>query len=251
MLAITGMVEEQKLPEGWNPSDDSEDDYTPLKKNKGRKRRRSGDEDSDSDLEDDDEEEVDGKNAKVLRKRRSKALKGQTVMKKLKKQAKEAEKCVICKEEVRGPFATGPFAIERENMKHHLVNKHYFPEGGFKEVVRAAEEDIGPGDLLPRDLVGKKFQYTCHLQPCTTRRQGYKDMVLHMANQHNKLKEVMLEDTRPEVAEVVKYLFPLRQGNGYVKKADMKLNDSDGWLGKSNPSNSVIPTPAQQVQLGS
>ena len=251
MLAITGMVEEQKLPEGWNPSDDSEDDYTPLKKNKGRKRRRSGDEDSDSDLKDDDEEEVGGKKAKVLRKRRSKALKGQTVMKKLKKQAKEAEKCVICKEEVRGPFATGPFAIERENMKHHLVNKHYFPEGGFKEVVRAAEEDIGPGDLLPRDLVGKKFQYTCHLQPCTTRRQGYKDMVLHMANQHNKLKEVMLEDMRPEVAEVVKHLFPPGEGNRKVKKADIKLNDSDGWLGKSNPSNSVIPTPAQQVQLGS
>ena len=169
-------------------------------------------------------------------------------MVKLKKMAKEAEKCVICKEEVRGPFATGPFAIERENMKHHLVNEHYFPEGGFKEVVRAAEEDIGPGDLVPRDLVGKKFQYTCHLQPCTTRRQGYKDMVLHMANQHNKLKEVMLEDRRPEVAEVVNYLFPPGEGKGDVKKADIKLNDSYGWLGKLNR---VISTSAQQVQLGS
>ena len=247
MLAITGMVEEQKLPEGWNPSDDSEDDYTPLKNNKGRKRRRS-DDDSDSDLNDDDEEEVGGKKAKVLRKRRRKAPKGQTVMVKLKKMAKEAEKCVICKEEVRGPFATGPFAIERENMKHHLVNEHYFPEGGFKEVVRAAEEDIGPGDLVPRDLVGKKFLYTCHLQPCTTRRQGYKDMVLHMANQHNKLKEVMLEDTRPEVAEAVRHLFPPGEGKGDVKKADIKLNDSYGWLGKSNR---VISTSAQQVQLGS
>ena len=55
VLAMTGMVEEQKMPEGWNPSDDSEDDYTPVQvKSKGRRRRRrKSEDDSDSDSEED------------------------------------------------------------------------------------------------------------------------------------------------------------------------------------------------------
>ena len=56
--------------------------------------------------------------------------------------------------------------------------------------------------------MGSVYKYTCHLQPCTKRRQGYKEMVLHLATQHHRLKEVMLVDKRPGVAEVVAALYP-------------------------------------------
>ena len=72
VLAMTGMVEEQKMPEGWNPSDDSEDDYTPIVqvKNKRRRRRRKSEDDSDS-----EEEEFQEKKMKVSHGRRRKASK--------------------------------------------------------------------------------------------------------------------------------------------------------------------------------
>ena len=156
VLAITGMVEEQKLPEGWNPSDDSEDDYTPVKKN-GRRRRKSED-DSDSE----EEKFRERKKMKIPNRQRSRALRPPKVLSarvKSEKTRSMTEECVICKKEVQGPFATGPFAIGRANMKHHLASEHYFPEGGFKDIVRAAEEDIGPEDLLPKDLVGRVYRW--------------------------------------------------------------------------------------------
>ena len=51
-----------------------------------------------------------------------------------------------------------------------------------------------PGAKLPRDLVGKVHKYTCQLQPCTKRKQGYRELVLHLATQHQKLKEVMVPE---------------------------------------------------------
>ena len=42
---MTGMVEEEKMPEGWNPSDDSEDEYTPAATRDAAK-KRAGDNDS-------------------------------------------------------------------------------------------------------------------------------------------------------------------------------------------------------------
>ena len=52
------------------------------------------------------------------------------------------------------------------------------------------------------------YKYTCHLQPCTKRKQGYKEMVLHLATRHHMLKQVMLVDKRPGVAEVAAALYP-------------------------------------------
>ena len=158
---MTGMVEEEKMPEGWNPSDDSEDDYTPVqfKKNKGRRRRQSED---DSDSEEDEEEECSReKRMKVSLRHHRRTSKVLFTRVKSEKNGSMSEKCVICSKEVQGPFATGPFSIGTANMRFHLASEHYFPEGGFKDVVRAAAEDIGPEDLQPKDLVGSMKKYTC------------------------------------------------------------------------------------------
>ena len=104
------------------------------------------------------------KKLKVSHKRRRNASKVLSTSRvKSEKKRSMTEKCVICSKEVQGLFATGPFSIGTANMRFHLAAEHYFPEGGFKDIVRAAAEDIGPGDLLPKDLVGSVYKYTCLL----------------------------------------------------------------------------------------
>ena len=89
----------------------------------------------------------------------------------------------------------------------------YFPEGKFKEAAPPSTDDLEPRKLLPKDLMGKVYKYSCHFQvkqgsiftnletlhtrsfftpqPCTKRKQGYKELVLHLATQHQLLKEVL------------------------------------------------------------
>ena len=254
VLAMTGMVEEQKMPEGWNPSDDSEDDYTPVQvKSKGRRRRRKSEDDSDS------EEDFREKKMKVSHGRHRKASGGKALPTRVKSEKKWnlSENCVICRKEVQGPFATGPFSIGTANMRFHLAAEHYFPEGGFKDVVRAAPEDIGPGDLLPNDLVGSVFKYTCHLQPCTKRRQGYKEIVIHLATQHHRLKEVMLGDKRPGVAEAVASLYPAEEEKAWTnvkqeeekgpRESDDDVDNPKAVVATSKPSSGTKLTSAEQV----
>ena len=159
---------------------------------------------------------------KVSHGRHRKASKVLSTRVKSEKKRSMREKCVICRKEVEGPFAAGPFSIGTANMRFHLAAEHYFPEGGFKDIVRAAAEDIGPGDLLPRDLVGSVYRYTCHLQPCTKRKQGYKEIVLHLATQHQRLKEVMLVDKRPGVAEAAAALFPPEEEKALTEEKEGK-----------------------------
>ena len=96
-------------------------------------------------------------------------------------------------------------------LRFHLASEHYFPEGGFKDLAPAKAEDLMPGAKLPRDLVGKVHKYTCNLQPCTKRKQGYRELVLHLATQHQKLKEVMAMDRRPGVAALMAHLYPIEE----------------------------------------
>ena len=97
--------------------------------------------------------------------------------------------------------------------RFHLAAEHYFPEGKFKDVAPPSADDLEPGKLLPNNLMGKVYKYSCHFQvkqgsiftnleklhtralfipqPCTKRKQGYKELVLHLATQHQLLKEVL------------------------------------------------------------
>ena len=93
-------------------------------------------------------------------------------------------------------------------FRFHLASEHYFPDGKFKDLAPAKAEDLVPGAALPKDLTGKVHKYVCHLQPCTKRRQGYREYVLHLATQHCKLKEVMALDSRQGIAAMLAHLYP-------------------------------------------
>ena len=111
------------------------------------------------------------------------------------------------------------------------------------------------------------YKYTCHLQPCTKRKQGYKEMVLHLATQHHKLKQVMLVDKRPGVAEVAAALYPPEPEEkvltNFKQEEEMKVGlqkledtedvddpTSTAVVCTSKPSSDVKPTSAQQVNKG-
>ena len=84
------------MPEGWNPSDDSEDEYRPGEKKGGRKRDKN---DTSS------EDESKSKKTKVVRKAKAVATPGasSSVTKSVKTDpdAVETDSCVICQEKIK------------------------------------------------------------------------------------------------------------------------------------------------------
>jgi len=104
--------------------------------------------------------------------------------------------------------------------------------------------------LLPNDLMGKVYKYSCHFQPCTKRKQGYKELVLHLATQHQLLKEVMSKDKRPGVAAVFAALYEdEEQVKKVVDAVKQEKNASRGNVGKENLDENVDdPSPALPVK---
>ena len=138
-------------------------------------------------------------------------------------------------------------------LRFHLASEHYFPEGAFKDLAPAIAEDLMPGAKLPRDLVGKVHKYTCQLQPCTKRKQGYRELVLHLATQHQKLKEVMAMDRRPGVAALMAHLYPIEEEQKpevkvkqeKVKVAEQESDNAEDVDDPTPPSSSSIQKPIQ------
>ena len=93
------------------------------------------------------------------------------------------------------------------------------------------EEDLEEGAKVPRDEHGKVWKYTCHLQPCTKRQLGYKELVLHLATQHQLLREVMARDARPGAAAALALLYPedrVEKVAVKVEKVDRKVVEKVG-----------------------
>jgi len=158
------------------------------------------------------------------------------------------DKCVFCTKSGVRTMLEG--AGTATNMRFHLAAEHYFPEGKFKDVAPPSADDLEPGKLLPNDLMGKVYKYSCHFQPCTKRKQGYKELVLHLATQHQLLKEVMAKDKRPGVAAVFKALYEdEEQVKKVVDEVKQEKNATRGNVGKENLDENVDdPPPALPVK---
>jgi len=202
VLKATGMAEEQRMPSGWNPSDDSEDDYTPVKAASGARKRGK------EDTSEDDEAFEEGQKKRGPKKGRKPSVNGSVARMKAETDLDsvkflESEKCcVLCGVDV-GSSDSG-----MANLRFHYAQEHYFPAGSFAGIAPPFPEDLPPGQKLPRDLVGKVYKYFCQFQPCTQRKMGYKELVLHLATQHHQLRVVMEADTGPEMAIVRAALYP-------------------------------------------
>jgi len=102
-------------------------------------------------------------------------------------------KCMLCEETLKVNI----------NARFHY-SMHYYDEDAFLSVLRP--EDMKDGKA--QDDTGKVVKYTCSYDGCTKRKMGYKEMCIHLATAHQKLKKFLMEDKRIGMREVLEKLFP-------------------------------------------
>jgi len=197
---MKGADKEMKMPPGYNPSDDSEDDYKPGPK-KGRRK-------DDSDI--DSEEESRAKKPRRTPGRKPKYSSPQisstprpstnpstpSSAPRIKPEPgqEETEACILCQKKV---------SVHRDARFHYSV--HFYDENAFLSMLK-------PEDLLEngkaQDETGRVYKYTCPHEGCTKRKMGYKEMCVHLATAHQQLRQLMKEDKRPGMKEVLNRLYP-------------------------------------------
>jgi len=123
--------------------------------------------------------------------------------------------CVLCGKQLQERSGS----VNQPNLRFHYAQEHYFAAGSFSKIAPSAEP-LEEGELLPKDIMGRVYKYTCPFH-CTRRRMGYKEHVLHLATQHHKLKDVMKVDTRPGIDKVLIYLYPETRAEGATLKKDV------------------------------
>ena len=59
-------------------------------------------------------------------------------------------------------------------------------------------------DGSPRDVLGRVMKYTCDVKGCSQKRKmGYKEFVIHTANDHGGLEEIMNEHEDEEFRIII------------------------------------------------
>eukprot|EP00092_Neocalanus_flemingeri_P016646 GFUD01018009.1.p1 GENE.GFUD01018009.1~~GFUD01018009.1.p1 ORF type:complete len:580 (-),score=159.68 GFUD01018009.1:202-1941(-) len=199
---MKGAKNEVEMPPGFNPSDDSEDEYMPMAK-KGRKK-------NDSDF--DSEEEIKPKKARRGRKpkygygssqsspkpntpRPNSVPTYQATTPVIKPEPGQEETlvCLMCPETLK---------VDTNARFHYSV--HYYDANAFISLLKP--EDLKDGKA--QDEIGRVHKYTCPHEGCTRRKMGYKEMCVHLATAHQQLRQLMMEDTRPGIKEVLARLYP-------------------------------------------
>ena len=69
----------------------------------------------------------------------------------------------------------------------------------------------GPENTLedgsPRDVLGREIKYSCDVKGCSQKRMmGYKEFVIHTANDHGGLDEIMAEHEDEQFRNIISRL---------------------------------------------
>jgi len=200
--------EEVKMPSDYNPSDDS-DDYIP----KARKN-------SDEDLKFKSRRSTPGRKPKVnLVKSNIKAILPNTTSiltseaeKAIKSEpnAEEIIPCLFCKESLK---------VNTNARFHYSV--HYYDDNAFISLLKP-KDDLVDGKV--QDESGLVHKYICPYDGCTKRKMGYKEMCIHLATAHLQLKHYMKIDKRAGVKDVLEVLFP-KEKNKAKEQAPVKVKE--------------------------
>jgi len=203
MNSMLGVDGEDKMPPGFNPSDDSEDDYKPETDKRGKKRGETSDFDS--------EEEVRPKKSRPGRKPKyavtqsraqdvspvvasSPAVGKPRIKTEPSSQEGDSIVCIFCNK---------TFNVHTDARFHYSV--HYYESNSFLSILKP--QDLKDGKA--QDDIGKVYKYTCPHDGCTKRKMGYKEMCVHLATAHQQLKQLMMADSRPGIKEIANRLYPL------------------------------------------
>ena len=113
--------------------------------------------------------------------------------------------CIIC----NGVDKDGKnMSFKKEKL--HATRYHYaaclYDSGVYFEMYPPGEENSND-DGSPRDALGREVKYWCGEQDCTLKRKmGYKEFVVHMANDHGGLKIILQNHENTELQKITPML---------------------------------------------
>jgi len=115
----------------------------------------------------------------------------------------EIHDCVICKDRDGKNLSLDPAKLWA--IRYHYASC-FFDSGVYLTLGGAylpGEQNVKE-DGTPRDMLGQEVRYRCIEEGCTMKRQvGYKELCIHMASDHGGLEEVMSNDERQEIRDLV------------------------------------------------
>ena len=122
----------------------------------------------------------------------------------------EFHTCVICKGETGKEAVLSLHKDQRQTLKRHYVNCYYdLNTEMFVARYSPGPDNTDPDTGRPLDELGTKTKYHCREAACLAKKKnqyGYKSFCIHMAVDHGELLEIMREDTRQEVRDILQKL---------------------------------------------
>jgi len=156
------------------------------------------------------------------------------------------------KQEPKGKVETISCSFCNETLKVNInarfhYSMHYYDEDAFLSLLKP--EDLKDGKA--QDETGKVVKYACSFDGCTKRKMGYKEICVHLATAHQKLKNLMAADTRPGMKEVFHKLFPAEP---FTTETQVKLEKdvvtpSVGSSGFELDNSEDVDDPSEPVQV--
>ena len=273
---------EVRMPEGYNPSDDSEEEYVPPSKSKktnllSRSKRGRKEDDSDSDDEDSGTPVKKLKGKRLNESKTSKRTANKPKVKEekssilkyvsskpngspLNKASSDKSQSLEVKEEFRSgdkcPLCNEKLTIEGEEAgsgRLHLAI-HYYDQNKYAEENILVPDDADDEGRPQNDMARK---YSCKYveHGCKRRKMGYKEACAHIATQHQLLKQLLDKDSNKKMNIISRILYggekeePKASVAVKKEKVDPKMGNpfASGMFG-SNPN--LTSMAAQLASMG-
>ena len=150
----------------------------------------------------------------ILRHKESKGEKVEEMPKMPELIVEEFHTCFVCQGETGKDAKSLSLHPSKVNsLKHHYANCYY--EFNIEFYLNSPRYELGADNTdeetgRPLDHLGKKLKYKCGEAACKkqsrTNQYGYKSYCIHIATEHGGLREIMHQDTRPEIKYILEKL---------------------------------------------
>ena len=137
-----------------------------------------------------------------------------------KREFRNGDKCPMCNEPLK-------YVEDAAGCRFHL-SIHYYDQNKFsaKGILTPSDPDA---DGKALDDKGKVVKYSCKHAGCTRRKMGYKEMCVHLATQHQELRQLLRSDDNQDMKKLGFLLYEdeMDENSVTVKKENVDINLSE------------------------
>ena len=139
-----------------------------------------------------------------------------------KREFRNGDKCPMCNEPLK-------YVEDAAGCRFHL-SIHYYDQNKFstKGILTPSDPDA---DGKALDDKGKVVKYSCKHAGCTRRMMGYKEMFVHLATQHQELRQLLRSDDNQDMKKLGFLLYEDEMDENSktvtVKKENVDINLSE------------------------